>query len=91
MTNPLYHRLRNIPVYKSKKFLKWVKEKYPTLEIHHLLGSMTGIKLNDYLVKPVTRREHLEAEQHKIDFAIDNLPRSLNILFEYIKQLEESK
>jgi len=86
----LYKQLRNIqPVYRSKKFINWVKAKYPQYEVHHLLGSMTGIKLNDYLVKPVTRREHLEAEQHKIDFAIDNLARSLNILFEYIKHLED--
>ncbi len=89
MTNPLYHRLRNIPVYKSKKFLKWVKDKYPTLETHHLLGSMTGVKLCDYLVKPVTREEHELAECNKSEFAVDNLHTSLKILFEYISEIEK--
>lgn len=88
MNEILYKQLRNLPIYKSKKFLAWVKQKYPDKEVHHLLGSMTGIKLNDYLVKPVQRQEHLEAEKHKQDFAIANLPQSLNILFQYIKELE---
>lgn len=88
-TNPLYHRLRNMPTRKSKRFLKWAKEKYPNLELHHILGSQTGIKLCDYLVKPVTREQHLYAERNKSDFAIDNLHTSLNILFEYISELEK--
>lgn len=85
----LYKRLRNLPIRKSKKYMDWVKKKYPDKEIHHCLGSMTGIKLNDLLVMPVTREQHLEAERNKIDFAIDNLPQSLNLLFEYIKELEK--
>lgn len=85
----LYKQIRNIPSFKSKKFIKWVKAKYPEREIHHSIGSMTGIKLNDFLVVPVTRHEHERAEKHKIDFCIENLPKSLNILFEYIKEIEK--
>jgi len=84
----IYKRLRNIPSFKSAKFLKWFKAKYPDREAHHIIGSMTGIKLNDYLLLPVTREEHYKAEAYKTDYAIDNLHISLKILFEYIKELE---
>ena len=84
----LYKRLRNLPVFRSKQYLQWVKEKYPEKERHHLIGSMTGIKLNDYLLIPLTHSEHLEAEKNKSDFAIDNLHLSLKLLFEYVKELE---
>lgn len=85
----LYKQLRNLPIRKSPKYLKWVKSKYPELERHHLIGSQTGIKLNDYLIAPITHKDHETAERHKIGFAIESLPQSLNILFEYISQLEE--
>jgi len=85
----LYKRLRNNPTFKSRKFLAWVKKKYPDKETHHILGSMTGIKLNDYLVLPLTHTEHMEAEACKCDYAIDNLHISLRILFEYIKEIEK--
>ena len=84
----LYKRLRNNPTFKSRKFLAWVKKKYPDKETHHILGSMTGIKLNDYLMLLVTQDQHEKAERNKIDFCIDNLPQSLNLLFEYIKEIE---
>jgi len=84
-----YKRLRNLPIRKSEKYLKWLKKRNPELQRHHLIGSQTGIKLNDYLILLVTQEQHLEAEKHKIDFAIENLPQSLNLLFEYIKYLEE--
>lgn len=91
MNEILFKQLRNLPARKSKKFMAWVKKKYPDKQRHHLLGSMTGIKLNDFLLKPVTHTEHEHAEKHKIDFAINNLPESLDLLFEYIKYLEEKK
>lgn len=84
-----YKRLRNLPTRKSKKYMDWVKAKYPHKERHHLLGSMTGIKLNDYLLIPLTHAEHERAEKHKIDFCIEHLPESLNLLFEYLKELEK--
>ncbi len=84
----LYKKLRNLPIRKSKKYMDWVKAKYPHKEIHHIIGSMTGIKLNDYLLIPLTHEEHEMAERHKIDMCIQGLPESLNILFEYIKELE---
>lgn len=85
----LYKQLRNLPTRKSKKYMDWVKKKYPDLQRHHLLGSMTGIKLNDYLLVPVTHQEHEHAERNKMDYAIKNLHKSLNLLFEYIKELEK--
>lgn len=85
----LYKQLRNLPSRKSPKFMEWVKRKHPDKQRHHLLGSMTGIKLNDLLLLPVTHEQHEKAERNKIDFCIDNLPQSLNLLFEYISYLEE--
>jgi hypothetical protein len=52
---------------------------------------MTGIKLNDYLLAPVTHTEHQRAEALKIDFCIDNLAPALKELFNYIKYLEDKK
>lgn len=91
MSNILYKQLRGLPVYRSDKFLKWVKAKYPDRDMHHLIGAMTAIKLNDYLILPLTREEHIQAESKKGEFAVDNLPRSLNILFEYIKEIENEQ
>ena len=85
----LYKKLRNLPTRKSKKFMDWVKAKYPHKQRHHLLGSMTGIKLNDYLLVPVTHQEHEHAERNKMDYAIKNLHKSLNLLFTYIEELEK--
>lgn len=85
----LYKRLRNLPVRKSQKYMDWVKKKYPELQRHHLLGSMTGIKLNDFLLVPVTHQEHEHAERNKMDYAIKNLHKSLNLLFTYIEELEK--
>jgi hypothetical protein len=87
----LYKQLRNLQSRKSGKFKKWIKKEYPGKDMHHLLGSMTGIKLNDYLLLPLTRTEHMKAEKSKIEFAVDNLPKSLNILFDYIEYLESRK
>ena len=83
-----YKRLRNLPIRKSEKYLKWLKKRNPELQRHHLIGSQTGIKLNDYLMLLVTQEQHAKAERNKIDFCIDNLPQSLNLLFEYIKEIE---
>lgn len=87
----LYKRLRNLPIRKSKKYMDWVKAKYPHHQRHHLIGSMTGIKLNDYLLVPVTHVEHEHAERNKLDYAIKHLHTSLNLLFEYLEELENDK
>jgi hypothetical protein len=86
--NNLYKQLRNMPIYRSKKYLKWLKENCPDLEPHHLIGSQTSIKLNDYLVNMVSREEHQRAEKEKEEHFSGNLAQSLNRLFKYVQYLE---
>ena len=87
MKEILYKQLRNLPCYKNADYLKWLRERNPDKTIHHLIGSMTGIKLNDYLLIPLTIQEHEEAERHKIEFCIDNLHIALNNLFEWVNTI----
>lgn len=86
MTEALYKRLRSLKVRRSEAYKKWLKKKYPGKELHHLIGSMTGIKLNDYLLLPVDRETHLGAEAQKREFCIEHLHESLGLLFEYIRR-----
>ena len=79
----------HLPITRGNKYLKWLKDKYPHLEPHHLLGSQGKIKLTDYLVVMVTREEHQIAEKYKIAFFTSNLHRSLIHLIQYIQHLEE--
>lgn len=51
----LYKQFRNLPVRKCPAYVAWLKKKYPNKEPHHLIGSQTGIKLNDLLIVMVTR------------------------------------
>jgi len=85
----IYNKIKNnIGFDRSKKHLKWVKEKHPYCEPHHLFGSYTSKKTSDYAVIPVTRAEHEYAEKHKSEFAIENLHKLINILIQRIKELE---
>lgn len=86
MTEILFKQLRNLKPRHSKHYLKWLKVKFPGMELHHLLGSMGSLKLNDFLVVPVTREEHLKAERNKIQFFEDNLAKCLNLIFEYLEE-----
>lgn len=54
---------------KSPKYMKWIKDKYPYLDRHHILGSTMGggnKKFTDYLVIPIRHDHHLQVvEPHK--------------------------
>ena len=85
MNEILYKQFRELPVYKDKNYLKWLRVKYPDKELHHLTGSMTGIKLHDCFIVPVTRAEHIKAEANKIQFFNDNLHIAIKLFMEYNK------
>jgi hypothetical protein len=77
---------------KAPEYLKWLKEKYPWLEPHHILGATSKrLKFTDYLVIPVTREEHKKAHENLPLFFMVNLPKSLKILIEYIQFLENGR
>lgn len=80
---------------RSKKYLVWLKEKYPNREPHHLLGSTIGKKYTDYLVVMLTREEHKECEPkigtsiyNKAVMFVEYLPRAIKHLIEYVESLE---
>lgn len=89
----LYSHLRNnLKVFRSVKFKKWFHKKYPDMDLHHLFGARgTGIKTSDYFAIPLTREQHGKAEKDKSLYAIENLCLCLNILQEYIQELESEK
>ena len=84
MNEILYKQFRELPVFKSKGYIKWLKNKYPNKECHHLTGSMTGIKLHDCFIAMVTRAEHIEAEKHKIEFFNNHLTEAIRNLINYL-------
>ena len=65
--NAMYKRFRNLTPRENKAYLKWLKAKEPNKDCHHILGSQTGIRLNDLLCVMLTREEHIWAEAHKIE------------------------
>ena len=87
--------LRNrLKVYKSKKYLKWFgSNKVQIGHIHHILESVYGLKLNDYLLVDMSAEEHNRihyAYQSEDDFLNDFI-QSLNSLMEYVAYLETRK
>ena len=73
---------------KSLKYLKWLRERFPNRELHHLVGSQGKLKLTDYLIVAVTREEHARAEAFKILFFFEHLHEAVNNLIEYVRFLE---
>ena len=51
---------------KSKKYLSYMKARFPYLDLHHCLSSTMGKKFTDYLVIPIRHDHHLQVvEPHK--------------------------
>jgi len=78
----LRHRLKTR---KSRRYLKWLAEnKDKRKHGHHILGSTTALKLNDYLIAKVEPEAHLN---NRTDFEED-LINALENLFDYVEYLE---
>jgi hypothetical protein len=82
----LYKQFRNLPVFRSKKFIDWVHKKYGKC-VHHLTGSQGRQKLMDYLVVPIDLDDHQKAEKEKEKYFINNLARSFSLLCEYLQEI----
>ena len=92
MTGNLKSILRNrLRTHRNKKFVAMVKEKYPHLDLHHLLGSkLGGHKINDYLLVPKNHEQHISEhysvvqteEQYLADFLV-----SLEIIFDILDEV----
>ena len=87
----IYNNLKtNVGFHRSKKFKKWFHDEYPDRQMHHVFGSYTGIKTSDYCSAFVDDALHTYAEKYKSEFAIEFLPRMINVMQRYIIYLESN-
>lgn len=85
----IYKKFRHAPVFQGSGMLEYMKMRFPNHDIHHLLGSMSrSMKLNDYLLVPLTRQEHIWAEGHKAEAFFKYFYDAVLYLFEYVQYLE---
>jgi len=80
---------------KAPKYLQWIRDKFPQLDIHHLLGSYFGKKMTDYLVIPLTRYDHCKYEAkigtsyyNKARGFVECMPQSMFYLSSYLEYLK---
>jgi hypothetical protein len=75
---------------KSKRYLSWMKERNPNLDLHHILGSVHGKKFTDYLVVAIDHAHHLNVvEPHKGMWFDKYLLESLENLQIYVNEILE--
>lgn len=85
--------LRNRLKYRTNPdFLKWVKEKHPNMDRHHIIGSRIGKKgrLNDLLICLKSHGQHMREHSQPIDFDEELIP-AMELIFDYVEYLQESK
>ena len=69
-------------------YVKWLHEKFPGMELHHLLlSSSSRLKSTDALMVPVTREEHKKAHKNAALYFMINLPKAIRLLIEYVQHL----
>lgn len=84
-----YQVLKNrIQPFQSKRYLKYFRERFPDKDPHHLLGSLGSLKISDSLLAPLSRSEHNKADRNREAYLELYLPMAINILQDYILQLE---
>lgn len=72
---------------KSKKYLEWMKKKFPNMDIHHILGSYMGKKMTDLLVVPINHKFHIEiVTGNEGKYFLVYLPTALKYLQQYAKE-----
>lgn len=77
---------------KSKKFLEWAKQQFPDKDLHHILGSYCGRKGTDLLIAPIEHFEHIDkAHKNMTEYFERYLPISINLLVNYINEIEKKK
>jgi len=79
----------NVKLWHSKKYIAYLKERFPNKDLHHLLGSFMSKKITDSLIIPLSREEHTQAHKlNKEDCLEIYLPSAINLLQDYITELE---
>lgn len=91
---------------RSPHYLKYMKKKFPALDLHHILGSSLGKKYTDYLIIPIEHSFHINTVtgnegkyfyaflnssiNHLKQYAFDTHKLRLNIIPNSIKSLMEN-
>jgi hypothetical protein len=58
-------RFRHILGYqKFPEYLKWMKERFPNKDLHHIFGSVRGNKFTDAFVIPIDHEFHLRCVEY---------------------------
>jgi len=89
----LFSRIRNIALkqpYRSERFKTFVRERSYGGDFHHVFGSSVSLKSSDLLGVCVPHKEHMEGELDK-DWIIEQMPKAIENLIEYVKYLENKK
>lgn len=74
-----------LPVIKSGLIISWFKEVYFQFDPHHYISR----SVTDYLLVPLTRAEHQDRHKNPDKYELEDLIKSLKILFEFIQWLEQ--
>lgn len=83
-------RIRDVALIRparSKKYKKWLRDKFPYCELHHVCGSVHGMKSSDYLLLPMTHEEHEQAQGESLN--LDHIIRAIRLLMMYAEELEQ--
>jgi len=85
------HQLGSYLFVKNKKYLQWLKGRYPGLDIHHLLKTVMGKKkATDYMVYPFEHEQHLGEIHSNIPVAFSKYYKaSMTLLLMYRNELAE--
>ena len=88
LKSALRHRLKPR---RNKKFVAMVKEKYPNLDLDHLLpGKLGEKKRNDFLLCPKPHDKHIKQHYSKPlteEEFLEDFIKSLEIIFDTLEEL----
>ena len=83
-------RFRNLALtvpYRSERYKAYLREKYHFADdLHHVFGSVHGMKSSDLFLIAVTRAEHNKIQHERP--TIEQLLGAVSNLIEYVKYLE---
>jgi mannitol-1-phosphate/altronate dehydrogenase len=88
----IFSRFRNIYLRhgKSPAYIAYLRKRFPGKEIHHVYGSVHGMKSSDFGTVPVDPVEHRE-KQNDPRWCYDQMYLAVELLIEYVEWKAESK
>ena len=89
----MFSRLKSVAQtrpYRSERFKAWLREKSSGKDLHHVFGSVHGMKSSDLLAVMVEHGEHMSGED-SIDWLVEQMPEAVENLLRYVEYLEEKR